>query len=506
MAYFKNFILVLFILSVFWLKTPAQNTGYEDYNKLNQDLFNCLNYSELVDLSKSINNECLKGKINIVLNNSIVDNSIQPEINVKLQNNPGIGKYIRVASWNINRSFRTDSIKSIFLNPCLYLSELKTKNPKIIKKVREQIKILQHSDIIILNEVDAGMPRSGYKIVVEELAKALGYNYAYGVEFLEVDPAQLGLESYRWSEKRELATEGVTINSKVDKCKYKGLHGNAILSRFPLKNVKIVRLPQSYDWYNSEKLQLTRLEKVRRYIAEKIFKQSISREIRIGGRIALIADFTVPELNIPITVVATHLEDRASPKYRNEQVKCILKSIKNIRNPVILAGDFNTSSYSDRPLKPKSFLSAMILVFKPMYEIPNILRRYSNPTVKNIPVILPNKERAVFDTIEEAKFDFRGKKEFSSNSKGGLLSDSNERGLRGFKPTFIFGRSFGFAKYKLDWIFVKSCSNNQPDKKKPCKLTPFYGRTLYELNYSQKIWPSDHAPITLDIPLQYVGD
>ena len=40
----------------------------------------------------------------------------------------------------------------------------------------------------MLNEVDMGMKRSEYRDVARELAAALHMNYAYGVEFVEVDP------------------------------------------------------------------------------------------------------------------------------------------------------------------------------------------------------------------------------------------------------------------------------------------------------------------------------
>ncbi len=40
------------------------------------------------------------------------------------------------------------------------------------------------------------MPRTGYKNVAEELARSIGFNYAYGVEFVEVDPSHLGLVSH----------------------------------------------------------------------------------------------------------------------------------------------------------------------------------------------------------------------------------------------------------------------------------------------------------------------
>jgi hypothetical protein len=42
--------------------------------------------------------------------------------------------------------------------------------------------------VLVLNEADWGMKRTEYRNVTRELATALHMNYAYGVEFVEVDP------------------------------------------------------------------------------------------------------------------------------------------------------------------------------------------------------------------------------------------------------------------------------------------------------------------------------
>ena len=65
--------------------------------------------------------------------------------------------------------------------------------------------------------------------------------------------------------------------------RYLGLHGNAILSRYPLQNARIVRLPVAHDWYNAEKAEISKLEKSKRLAANKIFLERIEREVRVGG-------------------------------------------------------------------------------------------------------------------------------------------------------------------------------------------------------------------------------
>ena len=56
-----------------------------------------------------------------------------------------------------------------------------------LKTVKQQLDILQPADLLILNEVDNGVTRTGYRDVARDLANMLKMNYAYGVEFLELD-------------------------------------------------------------------------------------------------------------------------------------------------------------------------------------------------------------------------------------------------------------------------------------------------------------------------------
>ena len=58
------------------------------------------------------------------------------------------------------------------------------------------MEVLQSADVLVLNEVDWGMKRSDYRAVVKDLADALKMNWAYGVEFVEVDPKILGTQSF----------------------------------------------------------------------------------------------------------------------------------------------------------------------------------------------------------------------------------------------------------------------------------------------------------------------
>jgi len=64
--------------------------------------------------------------------------------------------------------------------------------------IDRQLRILRAADIIILNEVDLGMKRTEYRDIAKELASALGMNYTFSVEFVEVDRlVDLGLNAVK---------------------------------------------------------------------------------------------------------------------------------------------------------------------------------------------------------------------------------------------------------------------------------------------------------------------
>ena len=81
-------------------------------------------------------------------------------------------------------------------------------------------------DIWMLNEFDIGMARSEQQHTVRLLAHALGMNYAWATEFVELTNGQ------RQEQERVGGQENLY-----------GLHGNAILSRWPLHDAAVIRMP-----------------------------------------------------------------------------------------------------------------------------------------------------------------------------------------------------------------------------------------------------------------------
>src|SRR6185312_29888 len=95
------------------------------------------------------------------------------------------------------------------------------------------------ADVVILNEVDWGLKRTNYRNVAKELANAMQMNYVFAVEFVEVDPINLGIETLEGETSADKAA--MLENLTVDKTRTLALHGTAILSRFRLQNPRIVR-------------------------------------------------------------------------------------------------------------------------------------------------------------------------------------------------------------------------------------------------------------------------
>jgi hypothetical protein len=95
------------------------------------------------------------------------------------------------------------------------------------EEISAQIDLLQSADVIELNELDWGMKRTDYQAVVKELANALKMNWAYGVEFIEVDPKVLGLQSFA-NVKNETERKELETLFSVDKDRVLGMHGTAI--------------------------------------------------------------------------------------------------------------------------------------------------------------------------------------------------------------------------------------------------------------------------------------
>ena len=301
-----------------------------------------LNYEDLVELSKTSRPSGeLKEKLEKQLNTVIIEQP--PQIEAGFLHGNTLGDFFRVASWNIERGFQVNRIIEI----PQYSLNYKT-NPDL----QEQLTIFSKANIIVLNEVDIRVPRTYYQNIAKKIATAFKMGYVFGTEFVEVDPYNLGIKKFTEQERIFLEQEALRQLDNIEKDKFLGLHGTAILSKYPILNAKIIRLPDCYNWYLEESEKLSALEFVRRETAQKIFLSKVLTELRHGGRMALVADILLPNQQV-ITVVGTHLENRCVPGCRYKQFDFLLNRLRSIKNPLILAGDFNTTGTDASPVSAK---------------------------------------------------------------------------------------------------------------------------------------------------------
>ncbi|MBI4372666.1 MAG: endonuclease/exonuclease/phosphatase family protein, partial [Candidatus Omnitrophica bacterium] len=395
-----------------------------------------------------------------------------------------------------------------------------------LQNMLRQREKLTNANVIVLQEMDIGVKRSNYIDAARELAKALHMNYTYGAEQLEIDPVYLGLEKIKYED--GTVDQEATDYFAADPGRYKGVFGCAVLSRYPIKHVEVFQLKnQAYDWYAGEKPKIGFVEKTRRVGAEALFKNVMTREMKVGGRIYFRVDLAVP--GVPggtLTIINIHLEIKAQPKDRETQMAEILYYIRNIRHPVIVVGDFNSAPHdlsptsawriTERAVKsPETWLSVGTTVLLPHALLINVSRftarvtkNLQDPTAKDIPVVLPNPVKPLFSLIEGYRFDdggafdFRGDAIRSINGNTGTLANSNERDMKGFKTTFSVKRAVAevIGKYRLDWVFVKSFLKDSRDQTGSYRFAPHFGETLEEMNTSLSTPISDHHPNVVDIP------
>ncbi len=189
---------------------------------------------------------------------------------------PRLSAFLRVAQWNLEKGKQFDAIVRQF----------------------ETDDALRWADIVMLNEADCGMNRSGNRHVARCLGEALGMNAAFAPACLELTK---GIE-----EERELP--GQNRDS---------LQGNAVLSRYPMVAARVVRLPQCFEPYEFY-------------------------EKRYGGRNCLWVRLQIG--GGTLWAGTTHLEVRNTPSCRAIQMRRLMAALPGDPGAAyLLGGDLNTN-------------------------------------------------------------------------------------------------------------------------------------------------------------------
>lgn len=302
---------------------------------------------------------------------------------------------------------------------------------------------MRESDLLLLTELDYGMARTRNRFIAREIAEALGLNYVFAPCYLALNKGS-GLESRAGGEN--------TLS----------LHGNALLSRHPATRAHSLALPNGKD-------------KMR------------GKEKRLGCQRAVIADIEHPEGTF--RAVSLHLDAHSTQRHRHRQMRLVLDHLETLRPalPVIIGGDWNTSTYNSR---------------RALYSIAGFARRVMMGVehVLTTHYLHPDRyfERGLFTEIERRGYGYR---ELNEQGAGTLHYDVKDiavnENMADWVPAWCFAfinRALephaGRCSLKLDWFAGKGIA---PSRDAPPKVISGLRDSAGPL--------SDHDPIVLEFTL-----
>jgi endonuclease/exonuclease/phosphatase family metal-dependent hydrolase len=344
---------------------------------------------------------------------------------------PRLTSFLRVVEWNIERGTRLQGIIDV-LNT----------HP-----------VLQFADLLLLNELDEGMVRSGNARVAQELCQALAAHTVFGVEYLELTKGP----------EKELTVDGENTTA---------LHGNAILTRHGFSNPQLVRLPRCENNFES-------------------------RERRLGGRIGIILDMEVGGTSFAIG--NTHLDVVNTPSCRGRQMSAMLQAIDarlgTQNDPcrrTIVGGDLNTHTFA-RGTRFRAFWNTATILNS---NRERLRRRLSHPEVTE-PAIR-----------EFAKFGYKtgGFNDGSFTSRTIVSNLDDPSRLPGPMKWWI-NRRVGprglLLEFRLDWLAGRGVRALKAGEvvDRETGVESVDAQTFLGLQDPQGSPLSDHDPIVVDIAL-----
>lgn len=229
---------------------------------------------------------------------------------------PRLASFLRVVMWNIERGTALDGILDVLNH-----------HP-----------VIRHADLLLLNELDDGMVRSGNRHVALELSRQLAAHTIYGVEYLEM-------------------TKGTGDEQRLPGANAAALHGNAILTRHAFLDPQVVRLPRCENNFESA-------------------------ERRLGGRIGIMIDLRIG--NVRFTTATTHLDVVNTPRCRARQMRAMLEAVdariaaRQLSRRAIIGGDLNTHTFA-RGTRLRALKNTALILGSPRGSL---ARRLSRPVLK----------------------------------------------------------------------------------------------------------------------------
>lgn len=269
----------------------------------------------------------------------------------------------------------------------------------------QQHPYLVSSDVLLLTETDVGMARSGNRAIAQDLARELGMCCAFV-------PCYLNL------------AKGAGIENDFAGENEYGLHGNAILSRYPILNVRPVHLSNGKD-------------------------KMAGREKRLGRQTALAAEIGFP--NFTATAVSVHLDAQSSQRHRRDQMAGILDALP-AGGPVVIGGDWNTTTYNSS----RAFRAIMGFWLRVFMGVDNVIgNHYLHPYNRF--------EKELFDLLESRGFDYRRCNRLGERTTSYDVDDvKTHKNLREWVPAWCFAfirwalrNHDGKCPLKIDWFATR---------------------------------------------------
>ncbi len=295
---------------------------------------------------------------------------------------------------------------------------------------------LRTCDVLLLTETDVGMARSGNRAVAQILARKLGLHYAFVPCYLNLTKGS-GLE-YHAAGENEL-----------------GLHGNAVLSRYPIRRVRPIHLENGID-------------------------KMAGREKRLGRQTALAADIDFP--NYAVTVAAVHLDANSSQRHRHNQMRDVLDGLDTDR-PVIVGGDWNTTTYNSSG----AFHAIMGFWLRVFMGVDNVILNH---------YLRPNNwfEKDLFKLLESRGFDYKTCNRLGERT---ISYDADDPKTRQNLGEWVPGWCFAFMRWalrnhggkcplKIDWFATRGMRCEDPV-------------VIHDLREGRRVPLSDHDAIGVDV-------
>ena len=300
---------------------------------------------------------------------------------------------------------------------------------------------LKDKDLLLLTELDYGMARSKNRFVAQDLARELKLNYAFAPVYIALQKGS-GVE--------EFATGENTVS----------IHGLAMFSKYPLKNVHAIALPNGKD-------------------------KMWGKEKRLGYLRALVADVEHPAGDF--RAVTIHLDAHSSRKHRHLQIKIVLDRLDTLAPlPTLIGGDWNTTTFNSQ-----SSTRAILGYWR------RVLMGPKRVVEKHFPHPDRYFERGLFGELERRGFDYKTLNESGAGTLhydvGSIEKNTN---LRDWVPEWCFPFIFWAARRvggkvsgRLDWFAGKRIRiEGRP-------------QTIGDLKDENDTPLSDHDAIALDFTL-----